>query len=71
MKAVKLRVANATVAGEKGLLITLLGVNDNKLDITVASLKDDSTVELLVTFNGKVISEYEPNYEDELNLFKD
>ena len=59
------------MAGEKGLLITLLDVNNNKLDITVASLEDDSTAELLVTFNDKVISEYEPNYEDELDLLKD
>ena len=71
MKAVKIRIAYATVAGERGLVITSMDGNDKKICMTCIGIEDDETGDVLVYEDGTLVSEDESNYDDCIELLQD
>ena len=71
MKAVKIRIAYATIAGERGLVITSRDGNDTKICMTCIGINDDETGDVLVYEDGTLVSEDESNYDDCIESLQD
>lgn len=71
MKAIKIRIAHATVAEQQSLVVTSVDKNDNKISMTVVGCDNDETCEVLVYEDGSLVSEDENNYGDCIELLQD
>lgn len=71
MKAIKIRVAQATVAGDKGIVITSIDKEGNKICMTFAGLEEGGTADFIVADNGWLTSESEPLYAQLLAEIED
>ena len=67
MKTIKLRIAHATVAGNKGVVVKSIDKDGNTICMAFGELEDDGTVDILVDQNGSLISESEPNWQEVLD----
>ena len=70
MKMNKIRVAKATVNGNESLILITVDPNGRKMCMTMAELDDDGTTDVIVTYDGFIVSKDEVGYEDHEEEYK-
>ena len=66
----KIRVAKATVNGNESLILITVDPNGRKMCMTMAELDDDGTTDVIVTYDGFIVSKDEVGYEDHEEEYK-
>ena len=64
MKMNKIRIAKAVIEGKEALIIITLDPDGKKKCMTIAELDNDGMTEVIVAYNGFIVSKDELGYED-------